>query len=68
MVVNDTDISEQMDANDVESDVIGIVLHALAHIIERPIVYRDRQSDSPARCSLKPCAWALWCRMKRRQR
>jgi len=49
MVVNDTDFSERMDADDLESAVSGIVLHELAHILERPALYRDRQGDDPMR-------------------
>ena len=49
MVVNDTDFGGQMDAFDIESAISGIALHELAHILERPAAYRDRQGADPLR-------------------
>ncbi len=49
MVVDDTQFTEQMDTRDIESAVAGTVLHELAHILERPAIYRNRQGAEPAK-------------------
>lgn len=48
MVINDTDFCH-MDAMDIELAVLAITLHELAHIVDRPTVYRDRQGENPMR-------------------
>jgi hypothetical protein len=49
MVINDLDFTETMDPADIESALTGVALHELAHILERPAPYRDRQGADPAR-------------------
>ncbi len=47
MVVNDNDFTEQMDAADIESAIAATALHELAHIVQRPALFRDRQNEDP---------------------
>jgi len=49
LVVNDTDFSKSMDAMDIESAMLAIVLHELAHILERPVNHRAEVSADPMR-------------------
>jgi hypothetical protein len=49
MVINDTCFSDWMDADEIELTVSAIVLHELAHILERSTNYRDRQGEPPVR-------------------
>jgi hypothetical protein len=52
IVVNDTDFGG-MDAADIETAVSAIALHELAHILERPALYRDRRGEDPLRVQLE---------------
>jgi hypothetical protein len=36
LVVNDTDLLPTMDSQDIETEFLGVVVHELAHILERP--------------------------------
>ncbi len=47
MVVNDNDLTETMDAADIESAIAATALHELAHIVQRPALFRDRQNQDP---------------------
>lgn len=49
MVVDDTQFTDQMEIRDVESAVAGITLHELAHVLQRPALFRDRQNEVPAK-------------------
>lgn len=42
MVINDTVLLGDIHADELERVTLGIVLHELAHILERPKLYRDR--------------------------
>ncbi len=48
MVVNDLDL-DCTDPEDIELAVTATVLHELAHILERPRLYHERQNVEPAR-------------------
>jgi hypothetical protein len=48
MVINDTEFGE-MQADDIGREFLALVLHELAHILERPAVYRERVNESPVR-------------------
>jgi hypothetical protein len=48
-VVNDIGIAEDYPAEDLEYAIIGIVLHELAHILDRPALYDERDCDDPDR-------------------
>lgn len=48
-VVNDIGIAEDYPSEDLEYAIIGIVLHELAHILDRPALYDERDCDDPDR-------------------
>jgi len=48
-VVNDIGIAEDYLPEDLEYAIIGIVLHELAHILDRPALYDANDCDDPAR-------------------
>jgi len=49
MVIGDTKFSARMEADEMELAFFSIALHELAHIIERPRLYHERQGVDPMR-------------------
>jgi hypothetical protein len=48
-VINDIGIAEDFAAEDHEYAIIGIVLHELAHILDRPALFDEQDCDDPDR-------------------
>jgi hypothetical protein len=48
-VVNDIGLAEDFPSEDLEYATIGIVLHELGHILDRPALYDVNDCDNPAR-------------------
>jgi hypothetical protein len=48
-VINDIGIAEDFDPSDVEYATIGVVLHELAHVLERPALFDEQDCDDPDR-------------------
>lgn len=48
-VVNDIGIAEDFDPVDIEYATIGVVLHELAHVLERPALFDEQDCDNPDR-------------------
>jgi hypothetical protein len=48
-VINDIGIAEDFDPVDIEYATIGVVLHELAHVLERPALFDEQDCDDPDR-------------------
>lgn len=57
MVVNDINLRD-VEPDDVELFFMAIVLHELAHIVERPVLFRERTDAAPARLLFESLAVA----------
>lgn len=49
MAINDLRYTADLDAKDVELDFFAIVLHELAHVLERSLLFEERKDVEPAR-------------------
>jgi hypothetical protein len=49
IVVNDLGLAEDVDPLDLSYVTLNCVLHELAHILDRPLLYADDAGDTPAR-------------------
>jgi hypothetical protein len=47
MLINDLALVEDYDAEDLDFVVLGLVLHELAHILDRPALFEDRTGVDP---------------------
>lgn len=46
MVINDLTLCEQTDPADFEQAMLAVIIHELAHVLERPMLYRMRDETS----------------------
>jgi hypothetical protein len=56
MVINDTQFDSEMDVDDIEQAFVALVLHELAHILQRPAIYRDREGENDGRLKFEAIA------------
>lgn len=60
MAINDLRYTADLDPKYVDLDFFGIVLHELAHIVERPLLFHERQDVEPARLLFESIVMAYY--------